>query len=258
MDVILSKLQELVMDREASCAVVHGVTKSRKQLSDWTELVKILFSLAQRLYHSHCLIRTSSLLLKTSHTQSSFLPQFLALSWVTFVFIWMSISSTHWPLQLRWASFEVISSRSHTMGFVLTWRWPTSEIINEDIHICSKFRQLPDLWLSLLYLSFDLSMTCFYFLPYPAFLASSLFHSLFYHYLLFPCSVVLLSLSGQNPKLISLFLPILALLSLAWKKKYTLLQILTVREMGRWRRIDNYNCILLKDVTHFFCLIWSI
>ena len=104
------------------------------------------------------------------------------------------------------------------MDFVLTRRWPTSEIINEDIHICSKFCQLPDLWVSVLSLSFDLSMTCFYFLPYPTFLVSSLFHSLSYHYLLFPCSVVLLSLSGQNPKLISLFLPILALLSPAWKK----------------------------------------
>ena len=37
MDMGLGGLQELVIDREAWCAVVHGVTKSRTQLSDWTE-----------------------------------------------------------------------------------------------------------------------------------------------------------------------------------------------------------------------------
>ena len=38
-DVSLSELWELVMEREACCAVIHGVAKSRTRLSNWTELM---------------------------------------------------------------------------------------------------------------------------------------------------------------------------------------------------------------------------
>ena len=46
-DMSLGKLWEMVMDREAWCAAVHGVAKSQTRLSDWTELPLLRFNAAK-------------------------------------------------------------------------------------------------------------------------------------------------------------------------------------------------------------------
>ena len=54
MDMSLSKLQELVMDREAWCTAIHGVAKSWTQLSDWTELNWNVLRVDFHLHWSQC------------------------------------------------------------------------------------------------------------------------------------------------------------------------------------------------------------
>ena len=53
MDMSLSELRELVMDREAWRTAIHGVTKNRTRLSDWTELSTNLSWWAFRKHFTH-------------------------------------------------------------------------------------------------------------------------------------------------------------------------------------------------------------
>ena len=130
----LGELRELVMDREASGVVVHGVTKSQTRLSDWTE--KYFFVSLK--YHS---------LLSPRYSSSSRSNRFSI--YKTFDFLTSSISAIfHWApptattysclgeriLELPKMGVNALVKQSHAV-FIQKWKDKLSFLKTEYLHI---------------------------------------------------------------------------------------------------------------------------
>ena len=115
MDVSLSELQELVMDREAWHAAIHGVAKSQTRLSDWTEL-------NQQLSHF------PFLLLFHIHNPKTIIPQDHSVSLLVF-----SLWTTHLHLIITYtwpyAIYPIICLTSS-----IIYRWIYDVLVNPKLN----------------------------------------------------------------------------------------------------------------------------
>ena len=96
MDMSLSKLQEMVKDREACCVIVHGVTKSQTWLSNQTHT------------HTHTHIHTHT------HTEAHILSEFF-----------MGQYSVHYPLSRRDLSLLLLQLHSNLYIYIYIYIYKT-------------------------------------------------------------------------------------------------------------------------------------
>ena len=136
MGMILNRLWELVMDREAWRATAHGVAKSQTWLNDWTELNSVLFCSDTKSWH-HGLQHQASLSPTISHSLSNFMsisllipsnhlifccPLFLLFS----IFLSIRIFSNKLAHHIRWLkywsfSFSPSNEYSGFISFKIDW-----------------------------------------------------------------------------------------------------------------------------------------
>ena len=107
MGMSLSKLQEFVMDREAWCAVIHGVTKGQTWLSNWTELnwteLNWVFQIC---WHIKCSTFTASFRIWNSSTEipSPSLALFIVMLSKVHLTSHSRMSSSRWMITPSWLS----------------------------------------------------------------------------------------------------------------------------------------------------------
>ena len=94
MDMSLSELRELVMDREAWHAAIHGVTKNWTQLSDWTELKQKIFTVIFFPHYIFC----SNILVTYIY------ECIMLLVWCMWVFLFDDYC---WQMRAFWRPFKV-------------------------------------------------------------------------------------------------------------------------------------------------------